>query len=62
MSRKTRAHKRSQAKKISNRKAVGLFAKFDRRTRIVAGMVLLPVFKKSPKQYRSNYTDEYWPW
>jgi membrane associated rhomboid family serine protease len=28
----------------------------------VAGMVLLPLFKKSPKQYRSNYPDEYWPW
>lgn len=28
----------------------------------VAGMVLLPLFKKSPKQYRRFYPDEYWPW
>jgi len=28
----------------------------------VAGIALLPVFKKSPKQYRRFYADEYWPW
>jgi len=28
----------------------------------VAGMVLLPLFKKAPKQYRRYYADEYWPW
>ena len=28
----------------------------------VAGMVLLPVFKKAPEQYRDYYPDEYWPW
>jgi membrane associated rhomboid family serine protease len=28
----------------------------------VAGMALLPVFKKSRKQYRRYYADEYWPW
>jgi membrane associated rhomboid family serine protease len=28
----------------------------------VTGMALLPVFKKSRKQYRHYYADEYWPW
>jgi membrane associated rhomboid family serine protease len=28
----------------------------------VAGMALLPLFKKSPGQYRHFYADEYWPW
>lgn len=28
----------------------------------VAGMILLPVFKKSPKEYRPYYPDEYRPW
>jgi membrane associated rhomboid family serine protease len=28
----------------------------------VTGMALLPVFKKSPAQYRPYYPDEYWPW
>jgi membrane associated rhomboid family serine protease len=28
----------------------------------VAGIVLLPLFKKSPEQYRRFYADEYWPW
>jgi membrane associated rhomboid family serine protease len=28
----------------------------------VAGIVLLPVFKKPGDQYRRHYADEYWPW
>jgi membrane associated rhomboid family serine protease len=28
----------------------------------VAGMILLPLFKKSEEDYRDNYPDEYWPW
>ncbi len=28
----------------------------------VAGLALLPVFKKTPQQYRRAYADEYWPW
>jgi membrane associated rhomboid family serine protease len=28
----------------------------------VAGMVLLPLFKKSREEYRRYYADEYWPW
>ncbi len=28
----------------------------------VAGMVLLPLFKKSRRRYRRYYDDEYWPW
>ncbi len=41
MSRKTRAHKRSQAKKISNRKSIGLVVRqFDWRTKIIAGLIL----------------------
>ena len=28
----------------------------------VAGMVLLPVFKKSHKEYSRHYPDEYWAW
>jgi membrane associated rhomboid family serine protease len=28
----------------------------------VAGMVLLPLFKKSREEYRHYYADEYWPW
>jgi membrane associated rhomboid family serine protease len=28
----------------------------------VAGIALLPLFKKSRKQYRRYYPDEYWPW
>lgn len=28
----------------------------------VAGMVLLPLFRKSREQYRRYYADEYWPW
>ena len=28
----------------------------------VAGMVLLPLFKKSRKQYRRYFADEYGPW
>jgi membrane associated rhomboid family serine protease len=27
-----------------------------------AGIALLPLFKKSRKQYRRYYPDEYWPW
>ncbi|GIW79304.1 MAG: rhomboid family intramembrane serine protease [Gemmatales bacterium] len=28
----------------------------------VAGMVLVPIFKKPPSRYRAFYEDEYWPW
>jgi membrane associated rhomboid family serine protease len=28
----------------------------------VTGMILLPLFKQSRKQYRRFYADEYWPW
>ena len=28
----------------------------------VAGVVLLPVFKKSREEHRKEYDDEYWPW
>lgn len=28
----------------------------------VAGMALLPLFRKSPRRYRRYYPDEYWPW
>lgn len=28
----------------------------------VAGLALLPVFKKPRRQYRRAYADEYWPW
>jgi membrane associated rhomboid family serine protease len=28
----------------------------------VAGLALLPVFKKPRRQYRRSYADEYWPW
>jgi membrane associated rhomboid family serine protease len=28
----------------------------------VAGLALLPVFKKPRRQYRRAYPDEYWPW
>jgi membrane associated rhomboid family serine protease len=28
----------------------------------VAGIVLLPLFKKSRQQYRPYFADEYWPW
>src|SRR5437870_13923332 len=28
----------------------------------VAGIVLLPLFKKSRAQYRHYHPDEYWPW
>ena len=28
----------------------------------VAGIVLLPLFKKSAREYGRRYRDDYWPW